>query len=222
MPGSKTAAKAEGTADVDVQQRLVKALGHPIRYRALIILNERVASPSEIATELGESLGVVSYHMRTLEALGCIELVRRAQRRGAVEHYYRAIVRPWIPDEQILDLPKSLRQTLTASTFNLLVEDVVAASKGDGFERPDHCMVRYWLFLDEEGWQELSGLLQTVLERAMVLAGEAQNRVIESGEEGMIPAILGIQLFERRTAEHDRQKDAGARKKKPGRDVEFK
>ena len=213
MTQSDTVSTTDRT--LELKQQTLKALSHPIRLKALIILNERVASPSEIAQELGESLGVVASHMRTLESLGCIELVRRAQRRGAVEHYYRAIVRPWIPDDQILELPKSVRQSLSAETFKFLVEDVAAASKGDGFDRADYCMIRYELLLDEEGWSELSGLLQTVLDRAIELAGRTQNRVAESGADGAIPAILGMQLFERRGQEHERQLKAATQERKP-------
>jgi DNA-binding transcriptional regulator GbsR (MarR family) len=62
--------------------------------RILAALSEKEASPSELAEEMGESLGVVSYHTRILLELKCIELVRKTPRRGAVEHHYRAIERP--------------------------------------------------------------------------------------------------------------------------------
>src|SRR5881397_3051201 len=105
----------------------MKALAQPIRLRALMVLNERVASPSEIAQELDESLGVVSYHIRMLEELGCIELVRTTPRRGAIEHHYRALERPWLTDDQVERIPPSLRRTLSGSVFAQLAEDVSAA-----------------------------------------------------------------------------------------------
>ena len=77
-----------------VDQKLVRAIGHPLRLRLLTIFNERVASPSDLAAELGEPIGNVSYHTRILARLGCVELVRTKQVRGAIEHYYRAVVRP--------------------------------------------------------------------------------------------------------------------------------
>ena len=43
-----------------LDQRVVKAIGHPLRARLLAILNERVASPNELAKETGEPLGNVS------------------------------------------------------------------------------------------------------------------------------------------------------------------
>jgi len=53
--------------EADVDQRLIKALGHPLRMSVLAILNARVASPSELAKELGEPLGNVAYHVKILE-----------------------------------------------------------------------------------------------------------------------------------------------------------
>ncbi len=74
-----------------VDARVVKALSHPTRVRILELLQEReLASPVELAGELGIPLGTVSYHVRRLEQLGFIELATRTQRRGAIEHHYRA------------------------------------------------------------------------------------------------------------------------------------
>ena len=82
-----------GSMEADVDQRLIKALGHPLRMSVLAILNARVASPSELAKELGEPLGNVAYHVKILEETGAIELVRTAPVRGALEHFYRATPR---------------------------------------------------------------------------------------------------------------------------------
>jgi DNA-binding transcriptional ArsR family regulator len=81
--------------EATLDRRLIKALGHPVRVRALEVLNVRVASPSELAKELGEPLGNVAYHVKILEENDAIELVRTAPVRGALEHFYRAKVRPW-------------------------------------------------------------------------------------------------------------------------------
>jgi DNA-binding transcriptional ArsR family regulator len=83
---------AESSKEANLDRRLIKALGHPIRVRALEILNARVASPSELAKELGEPLGNVAYHVKILEENDAIELVRTAPVRGALEHFYRASV----------------------------------------------------------------------------------------------------------------------------------
>jgi len=89
-----------------IEERLARALSHPLRVQIFEILSERVASPHDLSQELGVELTHVAYHTRTLDRCGCLELVDTAQRRGATEHYYRAAARTglrWIPidlDEQ--------------------------------------------------------------------------------------------------------------------------
>ena len=56
---------------------LAKALAHPLRTRILAALEDRTASPSELADELDAPLGIVSYHVRRLTALGFLKLVKR-------------------------------------------------------------------------------------------------------------------------------------------------
>jgi DNA-binding transcriptional ArsR family regulator len=71
--------------------RLDKALSHPIRVQIFNMLQQRPASPTELSKRLGTTLGATAYHVRTLHTLGLIELVEERQRRGgAVEHYYLA------------------------------------------------------------------------------------------------------------------------------------
>ena len=63
-------------------------MSHPLRVRILAMLDERTASPVELAGWLGASLGTVAYHVRTLERIGLVELVSETRVRGAVEHHY--------------------------------------------------------------------------------------------------------------------------------------
>src|ERR687890_2282479 len=119
---------ARRTLDL-VDPRLAKALSHPMRARILTILNERVASPNEISEMIDERLPNVSYHVRALLDLGCIELVSTAQRRGAIEHYYRAIVRPFFSDRDWKRLPKSGRQAISDAILQILWDDVSESIK---------------------------------------------------------------------------------------------
>lgn len=70
--------------------RLVKALAHPLRVQIMQTLAERIASPSELAEEIGVPLPNLSYHIRQLVSLDLITLVKTRPRRGAIEHYYKA------------------------------------------------------------------------------------------------------------------------------------
>ena len=122
-----------------------------MRTRILAILNERVASPNEISEMIDERLPNVSYHVRALLDLGCIELVSTAQRRGAIEHYYRALVRPFFSDRDWKRLPRSGRQAISDVALQMIWEDVSDAIKAGTFEartesaplpQPDDCRQR--------------------------------------------------------------------------------
>jgi DNA-binding MarR family transcriptional regulator len=72
-------------------ESLAKASMHPLQVQIL----ERAAatpddrfSPNQLAQELGEKLGNVSYHVRTLLARGLLKKAGTTPRRGAVEHHY--------------------------------------------------------------------------------------------------------------------------------------
>src|SRR3954452_22070116 len=99
------------------EARIAKALAHPLRARILQRLGERVASPGELAVELGASLGVVSYHVRTLRDYDCVELVRIEPRRGALQHVYRATARATLDAEQWRGLPSGLRRGPAGETL---------------------------------------------------------------------------------------------------------
>lgn len=78
----------ESAPSLDLLAQGLTGLGHPLRIRALALL-EFESSPSEIAPLLQEPLGVVSYHVRMLRDYGLIAETRTAPKRGALQHFYR-------------------------------------------------------------------------------------------------------------------------------------
>src|ERR671932_2273192 len=105
---------------------LVRAYAHPLRRQILGLLDNRTASPSEIAAELGTPLSNTSYHVRQLVSLGLVELVGRTARRGAIEHHYTARVRPTITDEGWGRLPTIVKRSAMSSSIQHGVAHLVA------------------------------------------------------------------------------------------------
>jgi DNA-binding transcriptional ArsR family regulator len=179
-----------------VDPRLAKALSHPLRARILLILNERVASPNEIAEMIGERLPNVSYHVRALVDLECIELVRTAQRRGAIEHYYKAVRRPFFSARDWRRLPRSGRQAIAEAWLQLVWDDVAKAIEAGTFDaRPDMQLSRSPLVVDEEGWRELRDAAGRMVKDAERISKESTKRLAGSGGDG-IPTSLVIMHFE--------------------------
>jgi len=176
-----------------VNQDLVKSLAHELRAEILAILNERMASPNELAKELGEGLSQVSYHVKVLKDYGVIRLVKTEPRRGAVEHYYRATSRAFLTDRDWHELPESVRVGMSADLFQAIIDDVVASMEGEKFDdREDRHLSWTPLMLDEEAWLSLQKLLADTLKQAMKLNTEATKRLAKSKETGISASISMI------------------------------
>ncbi|HEX5988668.1 MAG TPA: winged helix-turn-helix domain-containing protein [Solirubrobacterales bacterium] len=70
--------------------RVLHALGHPVRRQILRSLVKRNGSASSISKELETDLSVVSYHLNQVLARECgvVEMVEAVERRGALEKIY--------------------------------------------------------------------------------------------------------------------------------------
>src|SRR3954465_13822422 len=149
------------------EARIAKALAHPLRARILQRLGERVASPGDLAVELGAPLGVVSYHVRMLRDYDCVELVRTERRRGALQHFYRATARPALDEDQWRTLPSGLRRELAGETLPALVTHLRGRAGAGLLEDPDIVVKRTPLELDERAFKKLNKLLTRTRDHAL-------------------------------------------------------
>jgi DNA-binding transcriptional ArsR family regulator len=128
---------------------LARALAHPLRQRILERLSAGgETSPSQLARLLDAPLSNVAYHVRVLLQLGCVELAGTQQRRGALEHRYRAIAHPW------LDIARTLRDIGSHAS---------EAGVAGEFDQPHARLQRLSLVLDEQGRQDAAALLDQTL-----------------------------------------------------------
>lgn len=195
-----------------VDQKLVKALAHPLRVEILTILNERMASPNELSKELDEGLSQVSYHVKVLKDFDCIEMVKTEPRRGAVEHYYRATARAYLTDRDWRNLPDSIKPGLSAAGLKLIVDDVVGAVNGGTFNaRDDAHMSRTPGVVDQQGWEESVDLINDTLAQIMEIHAASAKRLAKSGEEG-IPASVVLMNYEGLSPEAKKTTKAKGRK----------
>ncbi|MBS1882538.1 MAG: helix-turn-helix transcriptional regulator [Actinobacteria bacterium] len=184
------------TTPEGITQQLAKALAHPLRVRILTSLHRGISSPNQLAQELDEPLGNVSYHVKTLLEYDCVELVKTEPRRGAVEHFYRATERAFFSDADWAKIPASARKGIDGVVLEAIGQDAAAAmTAGTIDSRTDTHISRTPLVLDDEGWVALSKLLSEALDGAMKIGEEAANRLAEEKAEG-IPASLSILHFE--------------------------
>ena len=176
--------------------RLVKALAHPLRIRILAILEDRVASPSEIAEQLDAPLGNVSYHVRQLADLGLISLVRETPVRGTLEHHYKAEIRPRITDKAWSAAPDIVKEATVSATLAQIGAGVNRAASDGGFGKENAHLSRIPLVLDEEGWTEVSRELNAMLDRVERIQRATSKRLLKKDHEGELRGELVMMLFE--------------------------
>jgi DNA-binding transcriptional ArsR family regulator len=164
----------------------------------LVILTDRTASPKELAEALNEpDISNVAYHVKVLRDLGKIELVDTAQRRGATEHFYRAVERPFLTAEEHEELSPDERRDWLESIFQDIVIDAEAAFEARTFEqRPEMCLNRYPTQLDEQGFGELSKILEEAQSRAFEVQAACDERVSKDPDAETIPSRFVCALFE--------------------------
>jgi DNA-binding transcriptional ArsR family regulator len=179
------------------EARIAKALAHPLRARILQRLGERVASPGDLAVELGAPLGVVSYHVRMLRDYDCVELVRTEPRRGALQHFYKATARPNLDESQWRTLPSQLRRELSGETIQALVGDLAASADAGALEDPETVVTRTPLELDERAWKKLNRLLARTHEQALAIAAESSARHTDGAAGAVFPTEIGLLHFKR-------------------------
>jgi DNA-binding transcriptional ArsR family regulator len=175
--------------------RYVKAMSHPLRVRILAMLDERKASPNQLAGWLEASLGTVAYHVRTLLQLGLIELVDETRVRGAVEHHYRSVARPSVSADAWAQASPIAKQAAVGSSLEVIGEYARLSAAAGGFDRSEAQLRRTLLKLDARGFSQLSKAIEKLLERAEKIEGDAAKR-LGSDPQDVVEAGLALMLFE--------------------------
>lgn len=189
MPPAKTAATTMETT-------LAAIVAHPTRARAFVILAERTASPVEIAQEIGKDVGHVGYHVRKLQQLNLIELVDERPVRGAVEHFYRAIERVYVNEEEFAAQTVAEREVFTRHILQLVIADIARAMDEHTFDaRENRAILRTPMVVDEAGFQELSELHDEMYERTLDIQAQSAERMTGSDAEG-INTMSATMFFE--------------------------
>ena len=197
------------TAPIDITDpRLAKAYAHPLRAQILGLLDNRVASPSEISVELGAPIGNTSYHVRQLVSLGLVKLVNRTARRGAIEHHYTAAVRPTITDEAWAALPDIVKRASIGASLEHAIARIMKAAHHGGFDRSDVHYSRTSGRMDARAWRAISKELAATLRRIERIVEESDSRLGADPHSDAPHGSVIMMLFEE-PSPHDTSDPAG-------------
>lgn len=164
----------------------IKAMGHPLRRKALQYLIEKgESSPVEIYWAIGSKLHLVAYHVRALEKYGYVEKVREEKVRGAVKNFYVATDRHLIDTEEWEELDPSEKQGMLVDFMQPIVDDFNAATKTGRLGKDGRWIITRTPIhaTDEQGFNEMLDAHRELFERVLAIQRESLERMAESGEE---------------------------------------
>lgn len=183
--------------DVDIAD-VLSALEHPTRVHALMVLNERIASASELGRELDRPSDHVAYHLKKLKKIGMIELVHVEETSGGRKtgRFYRARVRPWFDQASWEKVDPRRQGVITATMLGLCNADVAEAVRSGTIDEPDSHISRTPLILDRDSYADLGGLLDAVIEEMLKIQEEASARIRRETDAEVILTKVHMFLFE--------------------------
>lgn len=181
-----------------IDQRLVRALSHPLRVRILEVLTERIASPNSLSEELEANLSHVAYHTRTLDRCGCLDLVDTAQRRGATEHFYKAVPDSFVGDRSWRRVPRVALGGVSGASLQTFIDKAIAALEAGTLDGRDDTVLSWMpLLLDEAGWNEVVGILEDATDRILAAQQRSDSRLADpEARRGAISTVVSLAGFE--------------------------
>jgi DNA-binding transcriptional ArsR family regulator len=181
-----------------IDQRLVRALSHPLRVQILEVLTERIASPNWLSEQLEANLSHVAYHTRTLDRCGCLDLVDTAQRRGATEHFYKAVPGSFVGDRGWRRVPHALLGGVSGASLQTFMDKAIAALEAGTLDgREDTVLSWMPLLVDEAGWGEVVAILEDATDLILAAQERSDDRLADPGaRRGAISAVVSLAGFE--------------------------
>lgn len=176
--------------------QVVRALANPTRIRILDAIAERPASPREIGTTIGESPGVVGYHLRVLRATGCVRMVEDAPVGPTVERPYE-LAPSATPTRRLA--PARATHSGPGHPPASIVQSVLERGRrhrGENLlgERKEQLSCAS-IVVDRQGWQEISEAIGEALDRISTAQERSAER-LSTGSTNGIEATIAVMTFE--------------------------
>lgn len=177
-----------------LDQRLVVAVGHPLRVAILEALHGRALSPKGLSSELGESQNLISYHVKVLREVGAVRLVRAVPRRGVKEYFYTAEPRGLIGHQDWRWAPIAARPGVTNEAVRAFIDRMASAIDAGTLDRHEDTTLNWTaITVDQQGWQDLVRLMR----RTNELVAEIHDRSLgRLGDADGMPVVTGLAAFE--------------------------
>ena len=188
--------KRTGQRGKSIEEVVEYAVSHHIRSRIVVVLNQGIYAPAEIADIIREPLNNVGNHIRELLDAGSIEIAETKRVRNFFQHYLQRVPMPFFSKSEAKAMTLQARQVMAGLIVQSLVAEImVALWSGKIFDDPLDWLVFDRLELDAEGCQELYEEQEGSWNRIKKIKARSANRVARSGEKtaARVVAVIGFE-----------------------------
>jgi len=138
----------------------LKAIADPLRTKILMNLVKQEYTGQQLAEMLGITRNNIYFHLKELEKHQVIQIVRKEEKNGIVQKYYRAVASRFIPEDHLLpsmDLIETSRQVFmeTVEVTRTKIESAPAASfalNSSNLEQRKNIASTYQMIATEENF----------------------------------------------------------------------
>jgi AcrR family transcriptional regulator/DNA-binding transcriptional ArsR family regulator len=162
--------------------------------RGLLTLLSHGARVGELIEALPESRQEIEARLSELEEVGIIEPIE-VDRQGDDRRFttgWRAMA-----TEEWQDRGLDERERISKEIVWVIKEEIDEAIDAGSFEsRPERHLVRMPMWLDEDGWRELTSILDRTYELCLEVQRRVQRRAQQGAAEPAVPARVVLVSFE--------------------------
>jgi DNA-binding transcriptional ArsR family regulator len=172
--------------ETSLNEQFSLVISHEITVKAMILIADDVKSPKEVGQRLGISTSKASHHIKKLERLGLAELVEEKEVGGALQHFYRAVIRPIISDQEWDKLSVAERQLYSIWIVQLILADAAKSFDAGLFDvYSKRHLSRSPLLVDGEGLGEVAAIQTKAMHDSFEAVAKSAERRLKSGEDGI-------------------------------------
>jgi DNA-binding transcriptional ArsR family regulator len=207
-------------SEANLNEQFSLVISHEITVKTLILIADDVRSPKEIGERLCISTPKASHHLKKLERLGLAELVEEREVGGAIQHFYRAVIRPIMGDDEWDKLSINERQLYSIWIFQLILADAAQSFDAELFDSySNRHLSRSPLLVDRQGLGEVAAIQTKAMHDFFEVVARSAERRIESGEEAihLISAMMCFPLPEPSEGPRLRDSPSGSPRRSPHR-----
>jgi len=178
---------------------MAKALLNPSRIRILNALSEGPASPKQLATIIGKSLSIASYHLEVLREADCVAL--EPEQEGLVADRLYELTPGATPTRRLGQPAFDPERSPvgpghpSASVLQRIVEAGSGGLPGAFDARQGDHLSCISIVLDRQGQQEVSAAIGDALDRVASAHAQSMERLAKAGGKG-VDATVAMASFE--------------------------